>query len=113
MASLLRVPANLYYILIASNGLNLYPRPLFVTCKNHSVVLISLCQSNFCINTTSVPLSNKCVAKLCRSMHLAFLNIPANLYAIILEVKRLIGKIAKNQSNLIPICTLKRNSFYK
>ena len=53
---------------ISSKGLKTFCRSLLVTCKYRRVVFISLCPGSFCISTTSVPLSNKCVAKLWRSM---------------------------------------------
>ena len=52
---------------MSSKGLKTFCRSLFVTCKYRSVVFISLCPSNLCIITTSIPLSSKCVAKLCRN----------------------------------------------
>ena len=59
-----------YYIkpFMSSSGLNIFNRSLLVTCKYRNVVLISLCPNNFCISTTSVPLSSRCVAKLLKQL---------------------------------------------
>ena len=76
---------------ISSKGLRIFNMSLLVTCRYLSVVLRSLCPNSFCIKTTSVPLSSRWVAKLCRSICiLPVLWIPALSFAAFMIDSRLL-----------------------
>ena len=77
--------------LISSIGLRIFARSLLVTWRYRNVVFKSLCPNNFWIKTTSVPLSSKWVAKLCRSMCiLPAFWMPALLFAAFIVNSKLL-----------------------